>query len=84
MRLFQKLTPEPHVSFHLEEFSLPASHSSSLAAILGSLGLPHTEHHKTLKQNTTKHNTTQKKGKKVGWGKLAKSCQALFTPINGV
>lgn len=53
MRLFQKLTPEPHVSFHLQEFSASIT-QRSLAAILGSLGLPHTEQHKTLKQNKNK------------------------------
>lgn len=46
MCLFQKLTPEPHVSFHLEEFSLLASHSAASLLSWGHWGFP--------AQNTTK------------------------------
>lgn len=37
---FQKLTPEPHVSFHLEEFSLAKAIESSLVVFLRSQGFP--------------------------------------------
>lgn len=58
MCLFQKLTPEPHVSFHLEEFSLASTTQSSLVAVLGSLGLPPCK----TKQNT------EEKGRDVELG----------------
>lgn len=47
MRLFQKLTPEPHVSFHLEEFSFPHTTQSSLLVVLRSPGLPCVKQNKT-------------------------------------
>jgi len=64
MRLFQKLTPEPHVSFHLEEFSLPASPGAALPLPWGHPGFP--AQNATKPQHKTKQNKTKEKKPKKG------------------